>query len=830
MTTHAPAAPAVAPSPRDDAAPAPARAPRRPRRTWGPTVARVAEPVLAVVTVVAGATALAPFFAGTGWVLPVLVAAVVGGALAWLVTWRRLPAWALAPVGLAALVVGQLYGLHAGRTLYGLPRTDALRATADGLLSGWARMLTVTLPADTTPDLLALPVALAFTGAYAAVLLVQRTRLVVGVALPALVVLAAGLALTATRPTWALAPTVALLASALLLVLVRANRASTDDGASLDDARAVGVDLAAQRRHTTAGRVVIGLPGAAVVVALAVLGAQALPLADGTGRADPRTVYSPPVQVDQGLSPLVLLRPQLTDPAVPLYRVRLRTDGAAADVDRVRLTALDRFDGALWTQGGRFVLAGSTLPHSTRYAAGADTVRLDVEVLGGGAFLPVVGEPVGLTGVTAALDETSGTLVRADEDVAAPGADAQDAGTDAGAGAGATSYAVTGLVAHLDGVHDAGPPAGDAGLLALPDAPSWVAERADLARAAGTTPWAQLDALATSLRALPYDPLGLPGHSYGAVERVLRTQDPLPGYAEQHASAFAVVARALGYPTRVAVGYRLDPARAVDGVVEVLSTDAHAWPEVLLDGYGWVAFEPTDVANTVDSPQRDEPEVPQVAPDDAVAQPTQADDAADDGGTEVAGGLLGRVVRRGVLVVVGLVLGLALLAAAVALTKTLRRARRRTRGTPAARVAAAWRETCDLLREQGVPVALTRTPLEVAAVVPGARGPAAAAAEQVTDLATLVTATVCGPADPTDATARRAWALATDARRAVDARTPLPRRVLAAVDPRTLRRPRTRAAARPDEVREPVPAGTPSGSAHTEAAGSGAQDGAGRAG
>ncbi|MCC2315555.1 transglutaminaseTgpA domain-containing protein, partial [Cellulomonas xiejunii] len=758
MTTHAPTPPTVERGPRPSR-PAPAAAPRALRR-WGPAVARAAEPVLAVGAVVAAASTLAPFFTGWGWALRVGVAALVGALLAWLVTWRRLPGWALAPVALVVLALGQLYGLHAARTLYGLPRTDALRATGDGLLSGWARMLTVTLPADATPDLLALPVALSFAGAYAAVLLVLRTRLVVGVALPALVVLAACLALTAGRETWALVPTAAMLGTTGLLVLVRANRASTDDGASLADAHAVGVDLAARRRHSTAGRVLIGLPGAAAVVALAVLGTSALPLADGSNRADPRAVYEPPVQVDQGLSPLVQVRPQLTEPAVPLYRVRVRTDGDPADVRQVRLAALDRFDGALWTQAGRFVLAGSELPHRTTYTAGADTVQLDVEVLAGsGVFLPVVGEPVALAGTTAALDEVSGTLVPVGADDDAPRV--QD-----------TSYTVTSLVAHLDGVQEAAPPPGDAGLVALPHVPEWIGERADVARAGGATPWAQLDALATSLRAQPYDPEGLPGHSYGAIERLLRTEDPAHGYAEQHASAFAVVARALGYPARVAVGYRLDPARAVDGVVEVLSTDVHAWPEVLLDGYGWVAFEPTDVTNTVESPQ-EEPEVPQVAPD-AVAQPAQADDTATDAGNEVAGGVLARVARTGALVVGGLLLAVLLLAAGVVLAKSVRRTRRRTRGTPARRVAAAWREACDVLREQGVPVALARTPLEVARTAGGAGGAAAAATDAFTELATLVTASVCSPADPTDATARRAWALEADVRRRLAARTPLP--------------------------------------------------------
>ncbi|MEV4258643.1 DUF3488 and transglutaminase-like domain-containing protein, partial [Spirillospora sp. NPDC049652] len=64
------------------------------------------------------------------------------------------------------------------------------------------------------------------------------------------------------------------------------------------------------------------------------------------------------------------------------------------------------------------------------------------------------------------------------------------------------------------------------------------------------------------------------------------------GYCEQFAAAMAVMARELGIPARVSVGYTA--GREVSaGQWEVRGRDAHAWPELYFDGAGWVRFEPT---------------------------------------------------------------------------------------------------------------------------------------------------------------------------------------------------------------------------------------------
>ncbi|MFM7127361.1 MAG: transglutaminaseTgpA domain-containing protein [Actinomycetota bacterium] len=68
------------------------------------------------------------------------------------------------------------------------------------------------------------------------------------------------------------------------------------------------------------------------------------------------------------------------------------------------------------------------------------------------------------------------------------------------------------------------------------------------------------------------------------------------GYCEQFSSTFALFARLLGIPSRVAVGFT--PGQIVGEVAgrtvfEVRAQHAHAWPEVWFDGIGWVLFEPT---------------------------------------------------------------------------------------------------------------------------------------------------------------------------------------------------------------------------------------------
>lgn len=72
------------------------------------------------------------------------------------------------------------------------------------------------------------------------------------------------------------------------------------------------------------------------------------------------------------------------------------------------------------------------------------------------------------------------------------------------------------------------------------------------------------------------------------------------GYCVHYAAAMTIMARTLGIPARIAVGF-LPGSRNPDVPSEfVVSTDdLHAWPELHFDDVGWVRFEPTPSRGTV---------------------------------------------------------------------------------------------------------------------------------------------------------------------------------------------------------------------------------------
>lgn len=67
------------------------------------------------------------------------------------------------------------------------------------------------------------------------------------------------------------------------------------------------------------------------------------------------------------------------------------------------------------------------------------------------------------------------------------------------------------------------------------------------------------------------------------------------GYCVHFASAMAIMARVLGIPSRVAVGFQPGSPSLKGGttVFTVSTHDLHAWPELYFGGIGWLRFEPT---------------------------------------------------------------------------------------------------------------------------------------------------------------------------------------------------------------------------------------------
>jgi len=84
------------------------------------------------------------------------------------------------------------------------------------------------------------------------------------------------------------------------------------------------------------------------------------------------------------------------------------------------------------------------------------------------------------------------------------------------------------------------------------------------------------------------------------------------GYCVHFASGMIMLARSLGIPSRLAIGF-LPGTPGADGSAIVRGGDAHAWPELYFAGAGWVRFEPTPAVQTGPRPSYADP-TSQVSP------------------------------------------------------------------------------------------------------------------------------------------------------------------------------------------------------------------------
>ncbi|MEV0980535.1 DUF3488 and transglutaminase-like domain-containing protein [Streptomyces sp. NPDC049915] len=103
------------------------------------------------------------------------------------------------------------------------------------------------------------------------------------------------------------------------------------------------------------------------------------------------------------------------------------------------------------------------------------------------------------------------------------------------------------------------------------------------------------------------------GSGPDAIAKFLKDKE---GFCVHFSFAMAAMARTLGIPARVAVGFAPGTVQS-DGSVAVGVKDAHAWPELYFEGVGWTRFEPTPTRGTTpsytqpDSPGNNVPEAPQ---------------------------------------------------------------------------------------------------------------------------------------------------------------------------------------------------------------------------
>ncbi|MDQ0990389.1 DUF3488 and transglutaminase-like domain-containing protein [Streptomyces sp. V3I7] len=86
-----------------------------------------------------------------------------------------------------------------------------------------------------------------------------------------------------------------------------------------------------------------------------------------------------------------------------------------------------------------------------------------------------------------------------------------------------------------------------------------------------------------------YDTEVAVGRGPGAIATFLRKKQ---GFCIHYSFTMAAMARTLGIPARVAIGFAPGSPQP-DGTVSVGLKDAHAWPELYFEGIGWTRFEPT---------------------------------------------------------------------------------------------------------------------------------------------------------------------------------------------------------------------------------------------
>jgi len=239
------------------------------------------------------------------------------------------------------------------------------------------------------------------------------------------------------------------------------------------------------------------------------------------------------------------------------------------------------------------------------------------------------------------------------------------------------------------------------------------------------------------------------------------------------------MARTLGYPARVAVGYRLDPQRSADGALTVTTQDADAWAEVAFEGRGWIPFQVTP-------PRQGDPPPPPATPqgEDQVtitpAPPTGSGPSAGTGASTI-----GTAISWAIALAVLLPLLLLIAAVgAVAAVKQWRRKHRSRTGSSADRIIGAWRETTDRLLEHGMKVTTVRTPTDIGEHTTERFG--GDAGKQVTTLAPIVSHALYAPDEPDEAAVARAWDLESELHAILDSRRPWWAGALFWIDPRPL--------------------------------------------
>jgi transglutaminase-like putative cysteine protease len=272
-----------------------------------------------------------------------------------------------------------------------------------------------------------------------------------------------------------------------------------------------------------------------------------------------------------------------------------------------------------------------------------------------------------------------------------------------------------------DQLNAAGPPPAaiaDKYLTVPSDVPLEVHDLAFEVTASGDTPFEKARLLQSWFRSdvFQYDLDVNYGYGYGAMGQFL---DVGRGFCQQFAATMAMMARELGIPSRIAVGF-LQPSEDDGSGHYVMTTrDVHAWPELFFDGVGWVRFEPTPSGNTAFPPYAGHVNVPTANPSSSLTSGSASNAPSDtfrpSGGdtsappTSASGDSTpGPLAPSRAWWIALLVIAVALLPAGLRLA--VRRARMIRPLEPPEAAEAAWLEVRDRIRDLRLPWTGSMTP------------------------------------------------------------------------------------------------------------------------
>ncbi|MFF3693566.1 DUF3488 and DUF4129 domain-containing transglutaminase family protein [Streptomyces sp. NPDC002221] len=433
------------------------------------------------------------------------------------------------------------------------------------------------------------------------------------------------------------------------------------------------------------------------------------------------------------VNPLVSLQNSLNQPE-DREVMRYNTNTQDTKEMYLRIVALDEFDGASWKSSERHIKdVPDPLPRPDGLSPAVATTDVQTSVSAAGwyaqSWLPM---PFPATRVNIKGDwrfEPVGRTLVGDRKQTTRGA----------------QYTVSSLQVRPTAAQLADAPAPPAALLkeytrvpdSLPSVVSATARQVTSGAANGYEKAVKLQDWFSTSGGFSYNTHVQSGSGTEAIANFLKEKE---GFCVHFSFSMAAMARTLGIPARVAVGFTPGTPRP-DGTMSVGLRDAHAWPELYFEGVGWTRFEPTPTRGSAPDYTRQQapvgsPSSPAEPSKRASAEPSAQPSASDscppadrrlgDCGPSAAAGVAGPTDRGpSAPALIGTVLGVAALLVLPLLPLLWRRrvrARRLGSGgrTPAdavARTLAAWQEITDTAWDHGIPPDDSQTPRGAAARV-----------------------------------------------------------------------------------------------------------------